>query len=125
MTSTPSKLTAQLVSVWRDDELAGVALAEREDSSGWNLIFQRSFAFTDADRNAGLDTYCISNEAGATVYGGVGRWSIAGADLTLALDAKTAADLGVAEQLTIELAFAAASITDLDAALAEILAPTR
>ena len=122
MTSTPSKLTAQMVSVWRDDSLAGVALAEREDSSGWNLVFERSFAFTDADRKAGQDTYCITNEAGAAVYGGVGGWSIAGKDLTLALDARTAADLGVAERLVIELAFGAASISDLDKALAEIIA---
>jgi len=111
-----------MVSVWRDDSLAGVALAEREDSSGWNLVFERSFAFTDADRKAGQDTYCITNEAGAAVYGGVGGWSIAGKDLTLALDARTAADLGVAERLVIELAFGAASISDLDKALAEIIA---
>ena len=112
-----------MVSVWRDDSLAGVALAEREDSSGWNLVFERSFAFTDADRKAGQDTYCITNEAGAAVYGGAGKWSIEGTDLTLAFDSKTAADLGLAEQLTIELAVAAASISDLDKALAEILAP--
>jgi hypothetical protein len=50
-----------MVSVWRDESLAGVALAERDDSSGWNLVFERSFAFTDADRRAGQDTYCITN----------------------------------------------------------------
>ena len=29
--STPAKITAQMVSVWRDDALAGVALAEGDD----------------------------------------------------------------------------------------------
>ena len=114
-----------MVSVWRDDSLAGVALAERDDSYGWNLVFERALAFTDADRKAGQDTYCITNEAGVAVYGGVTRWSIAGKDLTLSLDDKTSGDLGLAEQLTIELAFATASVTGLDTALAEILAPTR
>src|ERR1700690_3236583 len=96
----PSKITAQMVSVWRDDSLAGVALAEREDSSGWNLVFERSLAFTDADRKAGQDTYCITNEAGVAVYGGVERWSISGSVLTLALAAKTARELGVGDDTT-------------------------
>lgn len=125
MSASPSKITAQMVSVWRDDSLAGVALAEREDSSGWNLVFERSFAFTEADRRAGQDTYCLTNEAGVAVYGGVTNWSIAGKDLAIALDDKTAADLGLAPQLTIELGFAAGSIADLSKALTEILAPAR
>ena len=125
MSASPSKITAQMVSVWRDDSLAGVALAEREDSSGWNLVFERSFAFTEADRKAGQDTYCLTNEAGVAVYGGVTNWSIAGKDLAIALDDKTAADLGLAPQLTIELGFAAGSIADLSKALTEILAPAR
>ena len=123
--SSPSKITAQMVSVWRDDSLAGVALAERDDSSGWNLVFERALAFTDADRRTGQDTYCITNEAGVAVYGGVTSWAVAGKDLTLALAEKTATDLGLARQLTIELAFAPASIKELDTALAEILAPNR
>jgi hypothetical protein len=123
--SSPSKITAQMVSVWRDDSLAGVALAERDDSSGWNLVFERSFAFTDADRKAGQDTYCLTNEAGVAVYGGVAGWTVAGGDLTLDFAEKTAAELGVAQQLTIELAFGAASIEELDRALAEILTPTK
>jgi Immunity protein 10 len=119
----PSKITAQMVSVWRDDSLAGVALAEREDSSGWNLVFERSLAFTDADRKAGQDTYCITNEAGVAVYGGVAGWSITGAELSLDLAGKTAAELGVAPHLTVALAFAPGSIAELDAALKSILAP--
>jgi hypothetical protein len=111
-----------MVSLWRDDSLAGVALAEREDSSGWNLVFERSAAFTDADRKAGQDTYCITNEAGVAVYGGVSSWAIAGSDLTLTLADQTATDLGLASQLTIELAFAAASVSELNKALATILA---
>jgi Immunity protein 10 len=119
--TTPSKITAHLVSVWRDDSLIGVALAEREDSSGWNLVFERSNAFTDADRKAGQDNYCITNEAGVAVYGGVSSWSVAGTELALSLAEGTANDLGLAGELGISLALSAADIEALKAGLAEIL----
>jgi hypothetical protein len=121
--SSSSQITAQMVSVWRDDSLTGAALAEREDSSGWNLVFERSHAFTDADHKAGQDTYCITNEAGTAAYGGVTTWAVNGADLTISMDTKTSGELGLAADLTISLAFAAGSIAELKAALTEILAP--
>jgi hypothetical protein len=121
--SSPSKITAQMVSVWTDDSLTGVALAEREDSSGWNLVFERSHAFTDADRKAGQDTYCITNEAGVAVYGGVAAWAIKASDLTLTLDESTSGQLGLATELTIALSFGAGQVAELNKALGEILAP--
>ncbi|HEX7490744.1 MAG TPA: Imm10 family immunity protein [Candidatus Limnocylindrales bacterium] len=121
--TNPSKITAQLVSVWREDSLTGAALAERDDSSGWNLVFERSHAFTDADRKSGQDNYCITNEAGTAIYGGVTGWAIKGADLTLTLDDKTSGELGLAGELTITLTFDASSVAELKAALTEILAP--
>ncbi len=120
---TPSTLTARLVSVWRDDSLVGAALAERADSSGWNLVFERSFAFTEADRRAGQDTYCITNEAGSAGYGGIADWAIAGSQLTLSLDGKASVELGLAEELKVALDVPAAKIKELGAALTEILAP--
>ena len=121
--NSPSKITAQMVSLWRDDSLRGVALAEREDSSGWNLVFERSAAFTDTDRKAGEDTYCITNEAGVAIYGGVTGWAIAGDDLSLGFTEKAAGDLGLATDLTITLTFAPDSIKALASALEHILAP--
>jgi hypothetical protein len=121
--STPSEITAQMVSVWRDDALAGVALAEGDDSSGWNLVFERAFAFTDADRKAGQDTYCITNEAGVAVYGGVTGWAINGAELKLAFDDRTSGALGLPNDLTVALACPPAAIKELSAALTEILTP--
>jgi len=119
--TTPPKITAHLVSVWRDDSLVGVALAEREDSSGWNLVFERSFAFTDADRKAGQDSYCITNEAGVAVYGGVSSWNVAGTELALSFAETTATELGLAGELGISLALSAADIEALKTGLAEIL----
>lgn len=121
--SSPSKITAQMVSVWRDAALAGAALAEGEDSSGWNLVFERALAFTEADRKAGQDTYCITNESGVAVYGGVTSWAIRGGELKLALDERTSGELGLASDLTVALACPPASIDELSAALTEILAP--
>ena len=112
--NSPSKITAQMVSLWRDDSLRGVALAEREDSSA---------AFTDTDRKAGEDTYCITNEAGVAIYGGVTGWAIAGDDLSLGFTEKAAGDLGLATDLTITLTFAPDSIKALASALEHILAP--
>jgi hypothetical protein len=111
-----------MVSLWRDDSLTGVALAEAQDSSGWNLVFERSSTFTDADRKAGQATYCLTNEAGVAVYGGVTGWAIKGTELTLSLSEKAAGDLGLATTLTIVLGFAASSVAELNAALATILA---
>lgn len=122
--SNPSKKTARLVSVWRDDSLAGAALAESDDSSGWNLVFERAHAFTDADRKAGQDSYCITNEAGTATYGGVTRWAIGGTELNLALDAKTSGELGLASELTVALACPPDTVDKLKTALTEILAPS-
>ena len=123
--SSPSKITARMVSVWRDGALVGVALAEAEDSSGWNLVFERALTFTDADRKSGQDTYCITNEAGVAVFGGIASWSIGGAELKLALDDRTSGELGLAQVVTVALACPAASIDELGVALKEILAPAR
>jgi hypothetical protein len=114
-------MTARLVSVWRDDRLVGVALAEQKDSSGWNLVFERSNAFTDTDRKAGQDTYCITNQAGVAVYGGASNWNVAGTELALSLADVTATELGLPGELTIALALSAADIGELNAGLAEIL----
>jgi hypothetical protein len=121
--TSPSRINANLVSVWRDGSLVGAAIAERDDSSGWNLVFERALKFTDAERKAGQDTYCITTEAGTAVYGGVSSWTVEGAELKLALDDKTSGELGLAGDLTVSLSCPKASITELGAALREILAP--
>jgi hypothetical protein len=123
--SGPSKITAQLVSVWRDDSLTGAALAENVDSSGWNLIFQRARQFDEQDRAQGIDTYCLSNEAGVTSYGGISDWSIAGAELVMTLDDKVCGDLGLANEMRVALAVPPVTIEELGSVLTEILARVR
>lgn len=48
-----------------------VGLAEYTDGSGRNLIFQMAYANDKQDVRLGLDTYCVTNEMAAVVYGGV------------------------------------------------------
>ena len=115
-------MKAELVSVWRDVEVVGAALAERPDSSGWNLVFQRSNSFTDSDRKSGTDTYSITNESGVTVYGGVTRWRVDGSNLNLALDTETGSQLGLPADVAIALGVEAARIADLSKTLADVLA---
>ena len=122
MSEMTPKATAQLVSVWRDEGLSGAALAENADSTGWNLIFQRAHETTEEDRQLGQDTYCLGNEAGTTVYGGVVRWTIAGSQLDIELDDRTSAELEVPDKMTIALQCGPAEMEEFGASLREILA---
>jgi len=112
--------TARLVSTWQDERLTGVALSEREDSSGWNLVLERSAAFTDKERAAGEDTYCLTTESGMSAYGGVITWAVEGSSLLLTLDERVSETLEIKSKLVIE--FPAKDAAELKAKLAVILA---
>jgi hypothetical protein len=111
---------ARLISTWQDERLTGVALAEREDSSGWNLVFERAATFTEKDREAGQDTYCITTEAGQSAYGGVVMWAVEGNKLLLTVDERVSESLEIKSSLEIEVP--AKDVPDLKAKLAQILA---
>jgi hypothetical protein len=53
----------------------------------------------------------------------VSGWAIEGTELKLSVDGKTSDELGLAGELTVSLSCSPASIKELGAALAEILAP--
>jgi hypothetical protein len=112
--------TARLVSTWQDERLTGVALSEREDSSGWNLVLERSSSFTAKDHAAGEDTYCLTTESGLTCYGGVIKWAVQGNSLLLTLDERVSETLEIKSTLAIE--FPAKDAAELKAKLAVILA---
>src|SRR5688572_30595411 len=79
-----------------------VVLAEGT-SEGARLEIQQSFEFDDQDRALGQDTYCLANEAGATHYGGVKRWSLDGRALHIELERGAAEALSFDRQIFIEL----------------------
>jgi len=83
-----------------------LVLAESEDgATGRRLEIQRSLRMDEQDRDLGMDTYCLVNEIGATVYGGVVMsWTLARGILLLVLEPEAAAVVGAGSGLELALA---------------------
>lgn len=77
-----------------DLEVDVLVLAEQEDGSGRRLEFQRSLAMTAEGEQAGMDTYCLVEDTGATHYGGVTGWSLDKDVVRLSLNPQAADALG-------------------------------
>lgn len=99
-----------------------VVLSEHQDGSGSRIEIQKSLMFDEADREAGLDTYCLSTQTGATYYGGVVSWRMDGNNLDLTLDEDAAFELGVDTDLSIELHLPAETVAEVHAGLRRLLA---
>ena len=100
-------------------------LAEGEDGSGARLEISRSLAYDDQDRALGQDTYSLSDESGATHYGGVTAWTLDDSNLHISLnpEASEALDADGGYQLRLILSPAEASTTRRG--LDEVLSPNR
>ncbi|GLZ35406.1 hypothetical protein Lesp02_75930 [Lentzea sp. NBRC 105346] len=77
-----------------DDDIYTVGVAELPDGGGRQLLFMTSEDDVD-DADQGMDTYCITDERGACVYGGVRRADLSGNVLRLELTDQAARDLQV------------------------------
>jgi len=99
-----------------------VVLAERSDGSGSRLEIQRALTFDEADRQSGMDTYCLCTHTGATHYGGVKSWQKNGDKLELLLDAEAADELGIDVNVSIELRMAEDNVDIVLAGLRRVLA---
>lgn len=118
------RLTARKVGVQDDPEL-GVfiaGLAEHSDGTGEQLIFQVAHSFDEQDYVSGMDTYCISNEVGASVYGGLTECILDGSTLRLTLDPEAARDLQTDADISVELQVDSSSLTEFRNGLARIFA---
>jgi hypothetical protein len=103
-----------------------VVLAEDPDGDdGPRLEIQRGLPGTDTDqdRRLGQDTYCLSTQTGATVYGGVRSYAFEGSLLTMRLDRRAWNTLGVPEEFSIRLEADADTLAKVRAALLSILGP--
>lgn len=99
-----------------------VVLAEDPDRDGGpRLEISRALTNTKQDRELGQDTYCLCTQTGATVYGGVGSYSLDGSTLTMQLDPRAQEVLGVPAEFSIRLEADAATLEEVRAALATIL----
>jgi hypothetical protein len=90
----------------RDPDLNFEALVILDEPSGDTLEIQRSLVFDEQDTAAGMDTYCLVRNAGATHYGGVESWSVQDGMLALSLSDESAAALELPARLEISVSAA-------------------
>ncbi len=80
-----------------------VILAEGLGGNDASLQISRALTDTQQDRDLGQDTYALSTQTGATVYGGVHSFSLDGSTLTMRLEPEAVDALGVPEEFSIGL----------------------
>jgi len=78
---------------------------------------------TEEEREAGLDDYAISTEAGATVYGGIRGCCISAGRLKLQLTEEAALELGMEAEMCVQLRDPTLDLPALREALTRILRP--
>ena len=86
-----------------EDNTFVVALAEEPGGGGRLLMFQLGAAFDEQDVALGQDTYCLCDEMGTTVYGGVTSCVLAGNLLTIHLDTESATALRTGQECRLRL----------------------
>ncbi len=98
-----------------------VGLAEAEVGDGASLLISIALLpYDEQDRALGQDTYCISTEGGATVYGGLTRCVLHNNALLLGLTPDAATTLGLPTQTRFPLTIDHATVARLRAGLQRI-----
>lgn len=113
--------SSSAVEVLRELNTQVVVLAENKDGSGRRLEFQKALNFDVSDVEAGMDTYCLVVESGATHYGGVIGWAIEEHQLALHLDDGAAEELGLVQQLQVDLQLGSEGEAALQTGLEQVL----
>ncbi len=99
------------------DDVLSVGIAEQEDGGGTCLVFSRSLGPpTEQDIALGLETYSISNELGATTYGGA-TYELSATTLTIRFTGNAARDLDLPRTLVLDLLVGREAIAELAAGL--------
>lgn len=104
-----------------EDQVIVVALSEEQDGTGRVLLFQRALAFDEQDVAMGMDTYCLSDEEGTAVYGGVTSCILAQDVLTLRLAPEAAATLAMGSPCRLHLHVDPSAIGQLREGLRRVL----
>lgn len=107
----------------KDDDLhfESLVLAEGEDGSGARLEISRSLSYDDQDKAIGQDTYSLSDETGATHYGGVTAWIIDDSSLQIVLDPGASQALDAAGGYELRLILSPTEESTTRTALDEVL----
>ncbi len=104
-----------------EDNTLVVGLSQDQEGCGQTLLFQVAHSFDEQDRALGMDTYAVSNEAGATVYGGVTSCILEGDILTVRFHPEAAATLEMDEECRYRLLVGRSSIVRLAEGLRRVL----
>jgi Immunity protein 10 len=117
------RFTVRRVEVTEDteDNLFFVGLSENHDNTGRMLIFQLGLSFDDQDVALGMDTYCLTNALGASVYGGVMRCALVDDLLTLQLAPEAAELFNDLDTLLLRLELDGDSVEQLRQGLRRVL----
>ncbi|MEU8747933.1 Imm10 family immunity protein [Streptomyces parvulus] len=87
-----------------DADCYTVGMAENEDGDGSYLTIQCGVNDPDAQqRRLGWDTYCVMNETGGVIYGGIESASVTGRKVVLRFTDEAAAELTIARDCEYEL----------------------
>jgi hypothetical protein len=100
-----------------------LGLAEGADGSGRSLIIQSGGHYDEQDAAAGMNIYSVSNEMGATTYGGVREHQLQRGSLSLRLDPRAADVLGLPTKLRLRLHVDTETLRRLEDALAQVFEP--
>jgi hypothetical protein len=106
-----------------EEETFVVALTDEPDGDGRLLIFQLgTAAFDGQDVGLGQDNYCLCDEIGTTVYGGVTSCVLAGDLLTFQFTDEAATALGTGKECQLRLLVDARSVESVAQGLKKIFA---
>ena len=98
-----------------------VGVAEKADGSGRALVFQLAHEFDDQDRALGMDTYAISTDTGATIYGGVTHYVLTDRLLSIWFSDNASTKLGIGRECQLALSVDPESLAKLRDGLRRIL----
>jgi hypothetical protein len=102
-----------------------VGLAEDEDGGGRNLIFQLAYTYDEQDVRLGQDTYCITDEVAAVVYGGVTACVLDGRQLYLHFTPEAAEELDLPKECRLRLEVDQQSLEQLRHGLRKVFTDQR
>lgn len=103
-----------------------VAFAENADGSGGSFDLQITIAPPDEqDVRLGMDTYCITVDAGPTCYGGIERCTFHGSIVSFELTPQAADALGIAKEIAFDITDAVCDRGEIEAGLRRVFERAR
>jgi Immunity protein 10 len=104
-----------------DGDVDVLCINEDPEGAGRHLIFERAGSFSDQDCELGMDTYAVTNEHSATVYGVVSAYSLGDEALILKLTSDGSSALGLPRTTRLGLKLPPGDLAQLRAGLRAVV----